>query len=104
MQIWYLDTPSTPPKLNVSDMTLHQGEEATLGCSIDSLGNPPITWSWTCGTRGIQKRLQINGRTTNVVITAEPDLNGLSCYCTAYNYNRFQLVSESALITVYCEL
>ena len=99
-----VDTPLTQPKLNVSGLTLYQGEEATLGCSIDSLENPAITWSWTCGTQGVYKRLQRNGRTTNVVITAEPTLNGKSCYCTASSYNGFLTVSKSALVTVYCEL
>ncbi|XP_078327287.1 uncharacterized protein LOC111123183 isoform X1 [Crassostrea virginica] len=100
-QIHVQYTPLTQPKLNVSGLTLYQGEEATLGCSIDSLGNPAITWSWTCGTQGVYKRLQRNGRTTNVVITAEPTLNGKSCYCTASSYNGFLTVSKSALVTVY---
>lgn len=101
-----LDTPASSPNLNISKVTLQPGEEAAIGCSIDSLGNPEITWSWTCGTQRMRNRVQTRGLTSDIVITADPDLNEKICYCSVeVTYGqRFQANSNTALVSVICEL
>lgn len=96
-------TPLSSPVLNISKVTLGPGEEAVLGCSIDSIGNPAISWSWKCGTQTMYTRVQKKGLTTAVVIPAEQRLDGLSCYCTA-QASGFQASSKPALVAIRCEL
>lgn len=92
-------TPLSSPILNTSVVTLDPGEEAVLGCSIDSTGNPAIRWSWKCGTQTMYTRVQKRGLTTDLVIPAEQRLDGLSCYCSA-DASGFQASSKPALVTV----
>lgn len=92
-------TPLSSPVLNISKVTLGPGEEAVLGCSIDSIGNPAISWSWKCGTQTMYTRVQKKGLTTAVVIPAEQRLDGLSCYCTA-QASGFQASSKPALVAI----
>ena len=76
-----------------------------MGCEIDSLGNPEITWSWTCGTQSMRSMVQTRGLTSDIVITADPNLNEKMCYCTVevtYEH-RFKANSNTALVSVICE-
>lgn len=98
-----VDTPRSSPIINTSNIALVSGGEAVLSCSIDSIGNPAISWSWKCGTQSMYTRVQKRGRTTEVVIPAEQRLDGLSCYCTA-QASGFQASSKPALVSVRCEL
>lgn len=92
-------TPRSSPIINTSNIALVSGGEAVLSCSIDSIGNPAISWSWKCGTQSMYTRVQKRGRTTEVVIPAEQRLDGLSCYCTA-QASGFQASSKPALVSV----
>ncbi|XP_061184407.1 uncharacterized protein LOC133192412 [Saccostrea echinata] len=101
IQVYY--PPLTTPTLNAYQIEKSAGEDITLQCSIDSLGNPPIRWSWKCGTRTIYSRITNINLTSKVVFTAEQGLNGKSCYCEVEGSSRsyeFKASSSAADVSV----
>ncbi|XP_062615314.1 vascular cell adhesion protein 1-like [Saccostrea cucullata] len=87
--------PLTKPILNISQIIKPAGDDITLQCSIDSLGNPQIIWSWKCGTQTINSRITYIGLTSEVVFEADPYLNGKSCYCEVYTPSHYQFRASS---------
>ncbi|XP_056010039.1 uncharacterized protein LOC130051685 [Ostrea edulis] len=101
IQVYY--APLSSPTLNASQVVLTSKSDTTLLCSIESLGNPPIRWSWKCGTQTIRRRITSIGLTSNIILTADPNLDGKSCYCTAESSSsryRFEASSNAAAVTI----
>ncbi|XP_048778756.1 uncharacterized protein LOC125682311 isoform X2 [Ostrea edulis] len=101
--VYYL--PRDNPHLVALSLTsLAVGHDFILQCSISTLGNPPLSWFWTCGQKNISHgRMSVfNMSSSKIVFEAEAWQNKMSCFCTAVSskYN-FRALSNEVKITVY---
>lgn len=105
--ITFSDLPRDNPHLVALSLTsLAVGHDFILQCSISTLGNPPLSWFWTCGQKNISHgRMSVfNMSSSKIVFEAEAWQNKMSCFCTAVSskYN-FRALSNEVKITVYCK-
>ncbi|XP_062610443.1 MAM domain-containing glycosylphosphatidylinositol anchor protein 1-like, partial [Saccostrea cucullata] len=98
IEVYY--PPLTSPKLNAYQIEKATGDDITLQCLIDSLGNPPVRWSWKCGTQTINSRITNIGLASKVVFEADPNLNGKSCYCQVDAPSRYDFKASSSAADV----
>ncbi|XP_062572431.1 uncharacterized protein LOC134234387 [Saccostrea cucullata] len=96
--------PSDDLKLTHESRTsMAVGNDFTFVCSISTMGNPPISWSWKCGEKTLSKIWMRNkGNVSKIEFKAESWQNGEDCFCmassTKYSYN---VSSNKQTVTVY---
>ncbi|XP_062615326.1 B-cell receptor CD22-like [Saccostrea cucullata] len=95
--------PRDVPFLNASNTVVSAGDEITLMCTLDSMGNPPIRWSWKCDRSYVYNRRVYNlNATSKLVLDADRNLNGKVCYCVAKSYPlQYEAASNTISLTVY---
>jgi hypothetical protein len=82
------------------------GQSITLRCTLSTLGNPPITWSWVCGDYTLTTRLTNTGTQSVLTLTANKWYNQRTCHCRAKSGRSslmYDKTSETQNVTVYCE-
>lgn len=96
-------TPRSIPFLNASNTAVVAGEEITLQCTLDTLGNPPVTWTWKCGRYAVYNQRTVNvNATSKLILKGEPDLNNKVCHCVARNYFlHYEAASNAVSLSVY---
>ncbi|XP_056001652.1 hemicentin-1-like [Ostrea edulis] len=108
---WYkktlipLDTPPAAPQLTAAEPTsVDEGQSVTLRCTLSTLGNPHITWSWVCGYDTLTTGVTNTGIQSVLILTANRKYNQRTCQCRAtsprpsLSYDR---TSATQTITVY---
>uniref|UniRef100_K1R4A6 Basement membrane-specific heparan sulfate proteoglycan core protein n=1 Tax=Magallana gigas TaxID=29159 RepID=K1R4A6_MAGGI len=97
-------TPRSIPFLNASNTAVVAGEEITLQCTLDTLGNPQVTWTWKCGRYAVYNQRTVNvNATSKLILKGEPDLNNKVCHCVARNYFlHYEAASNAVSLSVYC--
>ncbi|XP_048777021.1 synaptogenesis protein syg-2-like isoform X2 [Ostrea edulis] len=95
--------PKTIPFLNTTSTAVVAGEEITLQCTLDSMGNPQIRWTWKCGRYTVYNRRIVNmNATTKLILEADSNLNEKICHCVARSYQlNYEAASNSVSLTVY---
>lgn len=96
-------SPRSIPFLNASNTAVVAGEEIALQCTLDTLGNPPITWTWKCGRYVVYDQRTVNVKATSkLILQGEPNLDNKVCHCVARNYFlRYEAASNAVSLTVY---
>lgn len=82
---------------------MNERDPITLQCSISTSGNPPIKWSWICGTHNLTT--DVNSMETNSTLTFQADrrYNQKTCHCLATSSKLpYKRPSKKANITVFC--
>ncbi|XP_062593250.1 uncharacterized protein LOC134254731, partial [Saccostrea cucullata] len=73
-----------------SSMSIYEGALMKLGCSLPSLGNPPITWTWYCGGEIMTNvTFSSNYLKTYLNFTATWKHDRKVCYCRASSTSLF---------------
>lgn len=103
----HLDAPPADPVIIVnSSLPVHEGQPIALQCSLSTLGNPPITWSWVCGDDDLTVTATNKSTQSTLTFNADRKYNQRTCQCQATSprpsltYNR---TSKTRIISVYCE-
>lgn len=102
----YSDAPSTDPVLGgPGSLSVDEGEQVTLQCSLGDLGNPPIMWSWICGGKNLTGNATNSGKQSTLKFTADRQYNQRTCQCWATSQRlQYTRTSEKINITVFCRL
>lgn len=97
--------PPTDPLLTALTSTkVDEDKSVSLQCSLTTLGNPPIKWSWMCGDVDLTLNATNTTTRSTLTFTAKKEYNQKTCQCRATSprasltYNR---PSNNTLITVY---
>ncbi|XP_048777421.2 hemicentin-1-like isoform X2 [Ostrea edulis] len=94
----------TVPQLTADGSTsVDEGQSITLRCTLSTLGNSHITWSWVCGDDTLTTGVTNTGIQSVLTLTANRKYNHRRCQCRATSprlplYNR---TSGTQTITVY---
>ncbi|XP_055999868.1 neural cell adhesion molecule 1-like [Ostrea edulis] len=100
----YYSPPVAPQLTAVGSTSVDEGQSITLRCTLSTLGNPPITWSWQCGYDTLTTGVTNTGTQSELTLTANRKYNQRTCQCRAtspslsLSYNR---ASGTQTITVY---
>ncbi|XP_056001713.1 vascular cell adhesion protein 1-like [Ostrea edulis] len=100
----YYVPPAVPQLTAVGSTSVNEGQSITLRCTLSTLGNPPITWSWMCGDDTLTTGVTNTGTRSELTLTANRKYNQRTCQCRAtsprssLSYNR---TSATQTITVY---
>lgn len=97
-------SPSTKPNLTeVSSLDVDEDMSITIRCSLPTLGNPAIRWSWLCGNDNLTM-LAVNISTYSTLnFKANRKFNQRTCQCLATSPRpslSYSNSSESTIITV----
>ncbi|XP_056009614.1 hemicentin-1-like [Ostrea edulis] len=97
--------PTAAPQLTADVFTsVDEGQPITLRCTLSTLGNPHITWSWVCGDDTLSTGVTNTGTQSVLTLTANRKYNQRTCQCRAtsprssLSYSR---TSGTQTITVY---
>ncbi|XP_056001692.1 hemicentin-2-like [Ostrea edulis] len=100
----YYAPPAAPQLTADGSTSVDEGQFITLRCTLSTLGNPPITWSWVCGDDTLTTGVTNSGTQSVLTLTANRRYNQRTCQCRAtsprssLSYNR---TSGTQTITVY---
>ncbi|XP_056009268.1 hemicentin-1-like isoform X1 [Ostrea edulis] len=104
-QLNVIYAPPTVPQLTADGSTsVDEGQSITLRCTLSTLGNPHITWSWVCGDDTLTTGVTNTGTKSVLTLTGNRKYNQRTCQCRAtsprpsLSYNR---TSGTQTITVY---
>ncbi|XP_061190050.1 titin-like [Saccostrea echinata] len=76
--------PVTDPELNASISTsVEEGRSIQLLCKLQTMGNPPIVWSWVCGNVTQTDGVINTGTQSVLTLPASKRNNKLICQCRA---------------------
>ncbi|XP_056001658.1 peroxidasin-like [Ostrea edulis] len=104
-QLNVIYAPPAAPQLTTDGSTsVDEGQSITLRCTLSTLGNPHITWSWVCGDDTLTTGVTNTGTQSELTLTANRKYNQRTCQCRATSprssllYNR---TSGTRTIIVY---
>lgn len=96
--------PLYAPKLIANTLTFDEGQPVTLICSVDTLGNPHITWSWICGDINLTSEATNTFLQSILKFTANRKYNQRTCKCWAVSPKlslSYSMSSQPRTINVY---
>ncbi|XP_056009270.1 kin of IRRE-like protein 1 [Ostrea edulis] len=102
----YYAPPAAPQLTADGSTSVDEGQSITLRCTLSTLGNPHITWSWMCGDDTLTTGVTNTGTQSELTLTVNRKYNQRMCQCRAtsprlsLSYNR---TSGTQTITVYCK-
>ncbi|XP_056001680.1 hemicentin-1-like [Ostrea edulis] len=102
--IAYFVPPAAPQLTSDGSTSVDEGQSITLRCTLSTLGNPPITWSWVCEDDTLTTGVTNTGTQSVLTLTANRKYNQRTCQCSATSprpsllYDR---ASGTQTITVY---
>ncbi|XP_056001629.1 hemicentin-2-like [Ostrea edulis] len=79
----YYAPPAAPQLTAVGSMSVNEGQSITLRCTLSTLGNPSITWSWVCGDDTLTTGMTNTGTQSELTLTANRKYNQRTCQCKA---------------------
>lgn len=89
--------PKNPPKMNANTfLPFEEGRPVTLMCSVDTLGNPHITWSWICGDDNLTNEAINTYLQSVLTFTANRKYNQKTCKCWAVSPKQSLLYNMSS--------
>lgn len=96
--------PLYAPKMIANTLTFDEGQPVTLICSVDTLGNPHITWSWICGDVNLTSEANNTFLRSILTFTANRKYNQRTCKCWAVSPKpslSYNMSSQPRTINVY---
>ncbi|XP_062605887.1 nephrin-like [Saccostrea cucullata] len=99
--------PNSAPQLTPIGFTsVDEGQNITLRCTLPTLGNPHVAWSWYCNEDTIPEGVSNTGTQSVLTFTAGRKYNQRTCHCRATTTRAtlpYDEISIKQSITVFCK-
>lgn len=88
--------PSSGPYISSYSVNGYEGETVQFQCSLSSLGDPPVRWSWFCGQEQMTSRITYSTTYTYLTFKLSMKYHLRSCYCRATSPSSILIYNRSS--------
>lgn len=88
--------PSSDPSIYPYSVYGYEGETVQFGCSLSTLGSPPVIWSWFCGQEQMTSGITYSTTYTYLTFKLSMKYHLRSCYCRATSPSTLLIYNRSS--------